>query len=430
MKTNNFIQVFEHDELAIGQFGFNHSHWLALGWYNEEQGNKYFRLLPNGVKFNQYVGVIQVGNITIEILPKVGRTASHERDKKIWQGVLIDMLNECKWLNLNTTEKASLRFKHNSILEAYLQIFVSECKQLLRSGLIKKYRIVEENSTALKGKLLLKHQIQKNFIHRENFYISHPIYDRNNIFNQIIYKAIKHVSTISQSPKLKDQIGELFLSFPELEDIEVTHITFEKLKFDRKTSNYREAIQIAFMLLLNYRPDIATGRNNILAILFNMNDLWEEYIAVQIRRYIKDDWKMLEQKQKKFWFLNQSLEQKIIQSDIVIKDSINNSIIIDTKWKLPENNIPADDDLKQMFVYSHYWKAFNSILLFPRNKHTEEIVLFGGTYNISDTLQCSIAKVSVLDYGGENLDMMLGQRIVGLLNNLFEVKKQEAQPTQ
>jgi 5-methylcytosine-specific restriction enzyme subunit McrC len=53
------------------------------------------------------------------------------------------------------------------------------------------------------------------------------------------------------------------LSFPELENITVTQNTFNNLVFDRKTSRYQEAIEIAAMLLLNYRPDISSGQNHV-----------------------------------------------------------------------------------------------------------------------------------------------------------------------
>jgi 5-methylcytosine-specific restriction enzyme subunit McrC len=414
---NKLIQVFEHDQLLIGQGGFKEQHWRDLAVYNEEKGGKYFRLLPNGVKFNQYVGVIQVGNLTIEILPKIGKTAEGETEKKKWQGVLIDMLQECRWLNFNITEKASLRLKPNSILEAYLQIFVSECQSLVRQGLIKKYRIVEENGASLKGKLLIQKQIQHNYIHRERFYTSHVSYDRQNSYNQILYKAIKCVSELSKGPHLKEQVNELMLSFPDLDDIKVTKADFDRLQFDRKTHHYREALQIAFMLLLNYRPDIVSGTSNILAILFNMNDLWEEYIAVQIRKHLKDGWEIGLQKQKVFWSLNESSEEKIIKSDIVVKHSNKKVVIIDTKWKLPDDKIPSDDDLKQMYVYNHHWKSSNSILLYPKHKYEEKVTLHRGTYKLYSE-GCSMVKVSVLNQTEEGLDLKLGVRIVSLLDNL------------
>lgn len=415
MSNKNSIQVFEYEHLLYKEHGFTKSHWEALGWYNEKQGGRFFSLTPKGVKFNQYVGVIQVGNITIEILPKISRVVE-KGDKDKWQTVLIDMLRECKWMQVYAQDKASLRFKPNSILEAYLELFVQECEKIVRQGLVKKYRAVSNNCTALKGKLLFAKQIQVNLVHQERFYTSHQVFDKENVFNQILLKALKLIPLLSQSPFLKDKVYNLFLSFPELEDVPVNNETFEKLVFDRKTHRYKEAIEIAAMLLLNYRPDISTGQNHILAILFDMNDLWEEYIYRRLYKSKPRNWIMSPQNSKHFWKLNSANWYKTVRPDIVIHNPANDTkIIIDTKWKIPDNNIPADADLKQMFVYNEYWNGKNALLLYPNISYTEKPVFHEGSFvergKAITTHGCGVMKISVLDKQNSHLDSTIGKRI-------------------
>ncbi len=421
MRNNKPIQVFEHKPLSIGEHGFLKSHWEALGWYNEKHGGGFFSLTPKGVKFNQYVGVIQVGNITIEILPKISNTVE-KGDKKKWQKVLIDMLRECRWMQVYAQEKASLKFKANSILEAYLELFVQECEEILKQGLIKKYRAVNSNCTALKGKLLFAKQIQVNLVHKERFFTRHQVFDRENIFNQILLKALKLIPVISQSPFLKDKVYSLILSFPELEDISVSQETFQNLVYNKKTSRYKEAIEIAAMFLLNYRPDISSGQNHVLAILFDMNDLWEEYIYRQLYKNKPKNWSISPQNSKDFWKLNSNYSYKKIRPDIFIHNKNNDTkIILDTKWKIPDNNIPADSDLKQMFVYNEYWLSKNALLVFPNATFTEKPVYIEGSFkgNEKSTNRhcCGLMKITVLDKQNINLDKTIGSRITGFLGN-------------
>jgi 5-methylcytosine-specific restriction enzyme subunit McrC len=420
MNSNKTIQVFEYELLETKTQGFEVSHWEALGKYNEQHGGNFFRLTHNGVKFQQFVGVIQVGNITIEILPKIGKDADPNGSKIEWQQVLIDMLRECSWMHIHSHEKASLQYKFNSVLEAYLELFLMECEMLLRRGLVKKYRTESSNCTSLKGKLLFAQNIQKNLVNQERFYTKHQVYDRDNIFNQIILKALKLIPTISQSPLLKDRVFNLLISFPELEDIVVYESTFENLVYNRKTSHYQEAIQIAAMLLLNYRPDISSGHNNILAILFDMNDLWEEYIYRQLQLNMPKGWDIQPQDEKKFWKQTKTNWQKSIKPDIVITAN-NSSVILDTKWKLPEDNIPNDNDLKQMFVYNEYWAGKTAILLYPHAVFKEEPLYLEGefyskskTETLSTMHSCGVMKISVLDESKE-LDIKIGERIQGFI---------------
>ena len=415
MRNNKLIQVFEHKHLSIGEHGFSKSHWEALGWYNEKHGGYFFSLTPKAVKFNQFVGVIQVGNLTIEILPKISQVGENA-DKAKWQKVLIDMLRECRWMQVYVQDKAALQFKPNSILEAYLELFVQECEDVIREGLIKKYRAVANNCTALKGKLLFNKQIQINLVHKERFYTRHQVFDRENVFNQILLKALRLIPILSQSPYLKDRVSKLLLSFPELVDITVNHETFEKLVFDRKTIRYREAIEIAAMLLMNYRPDISTGQNHVLSILFDMNDLCEEYIYRQIYKFKPRNWNIRSQNSKQFWKLNSSTSFKTVRPDIVIHNLTNDTkIILDTKWKIPDNNIPADADLKQMFVYNEYWAGQNALLVYPNAVYTEKPDYQEGTFvkkeMVIATHSCGVMKMAVLDIKNMTLDNTIGKRI-------------------
>ena len=224
---------------------------------------------------------------------------------------------------------------------------------------------------------------------------------------------------------LRDRVFGILLAFPELDDIKVRPETFENLGFDRKTAPYREAIEIAALLLLNYRPDISNGHNNILAILFDMNDLWEEYIFRQLKRHCFEGWNITAQHEKNFWKQTATNRRKRIRPDMVILAN-GKKIIIDTKWKLPDDNIPSDNDLKQMYVYNQYWEG-TSILLYPQAIYsTQPVFEKGEFYPVSKALaynygegvkveervseNCGVMKISVLNHE-KILDENIGKRI-------------------
>ncbi|MBK7341707.1 MAG: hypothetical protein IPJ06_00540 [Saprospiraceae bacterium] len=161
---------------------------------------------------------------------------------------------------------------------------------------------------------------------------------------------------------MKDKLGRLLLDFPDLPDMPVTLRTFQNLTYDRKTERYKSAIEIAAMLLLNYRPDVRGGRNHVLAILFDMNQLWEEYVYRRARATLAKaypTWSIHRQRQKDFWHLPDQQRKKVIKPDIVLsrKEGQDEAVIIvDTKWKTPDSYLPSDADLKQVYVYNEYWE--------------------------------------------------------------------------
>jgi 5-methylcytosine-specific restriction enzyme subunit McrC len=74
IKNLKKIQVFEHQTLHYGRdydsVSFEEKHFIALAKLNEYHKNKYFTIVHKGIKFSQYVGVVQIDDLSIEILPK------------------------------------------------------------------------------------------------------------------------------------------------------------------------------------------------------------------------------------------------------------------------------------------------------------------------------------------------------------------------
>src|ERR1017187_8809669 len=86
------IQVFEHGNLAVGDQGFTEHQFAALVRYNERHGCAFFNVGHLRLHFGSFVGVVQVGSLAIEILPKLDNEASPDKSK--WQRALLQMLRQ------------------------------------------------------------------------------------------------------------------------------------------------------------------------------------------------------------------------------------------------------------------------------------------------------------------------------------------------
>ena len=356
ISKGNLIQVFEYEKLKLNNSLLNKKQFDALALFNEKNENKYFQIVHNGVKFTNYVGVIQVGTITIEILPKIDRHQTS--DKKTWHNVLLDMLAFCKKINVDNISESHLSKRYNSILEIYYDIFLSEIEKLIRKGLLKKYRRIQGNQIALKGKVLFSKNLQKNLVHKENFYCEYQTYDKNHLIHQILFKALYILENLLP-PILIEKYNSVKNYFIDIKKINVNRTHFKKITFNRKDIHYKKATDIAKMIILNFSPSITSGNTNMLTLLFDMNMLWEEYIYRVLNKHQKENNLIVSfQKSRKFW------ESKIIKPDIILKKN-NKLFIIDTKWKISHRKKPDDSDLKQMFSYNLLWKAEKSLLLYP-----------------------------------------------------------------
>ncbi|ARN76949.1 hypothetical protein BST97_02445 [Nonlabens spongiae] len=381
---NDLIQVFEYERIAYkGRYAhdqFDEDLYKAFQSYHERfPDTPFFSLTAYGVKFTQYVGAIRVGNITIEVLPKAGKSGTHAQ----WQGILLEMLKKCHLLQAKQSGTANLKLKANSILELYFELFIVELEQLIHRGLIKKYYQSSGQQLALKGALLFNQQIAKNLVHKERFYTRHTIYSKDHLLHQILHEAIFVISHLVTSSALVDRIKRVQSLFPEVRRAQVNAATFDKIPLSRKHQPYQTSISIAKLILLNYRPDIKSGRKDLLAIMFDMNKLWEEYVLVCLRKEVKDRWAVNGQRKKSFWYAEAGYS-KSIKPDILLTNG-DTSIIIDTKWKIIDDGRPSDNDLKQMYVYNHYWDCDHSFLVYPRSFSANGISgRFSNTKNSKD----------------------------------------------
>jgi len=406
--ANRLIRVFEHEKLTVHQDDqgrcLSPTELTRLYDYNDLNNNIYFTGIRDGVRFSNYVGVIQIGGLTLEILPKADRKHPHKKeDYDAWQSVLLRMLATCNHVNVQSVSEASLSRRYHSLLDLYFILYLDELSRLIHQGLIKKYRNTYGNLNALKGRIIFSKNLQHNLIHKERIYTDHQLYDYEHLLNQVLLKGLSVLSIVSQNPLITDRIHRVKLDFPEIKEIPITRFHFDKLKINRKSEPYRRALAIARMIILNFRPDIRSGTDNMLALLFDMNKLWEEYVYRMLLKQSGPEVSVSFQNSKKFW------ENKNIRPDLVVKHTQLSGkkeyYIIDTKWKIIDAHHPSDDDLKQMFAYNAYWGAAKSMLLYPRTQsHSEKFGIFHK--GIPEQSRCKLGFVNVLnDNGGLNLEI-------------------------
>ena len=406
-KSKNIIQVFEHQTLKVDETSnFKMTHFNALEKYGYKTKEKYFSIGNKRIKFNNYVGVIQAKNLTIEILPKADNKEDDQLTKDKWHDALILMLKECKLIKLNSVSNAKLKLKSASILDLYYDIFLSETEIIFKHGLRKSYRTIHENLNKVKGKILFTNHIRKNAFHKEKFYVEHKIFDADNKLNQILVKALSILKNIAHNPTHNIRINKLLLNLEGISEKNITEKWFDNLKFDRNTERYRQAVNLAKLIILKYSPDLKGGNENVLAIMFDMNILYENYVFRKLKALQLDPnipiLKVREQNRTPFW------ETRGLRADIVVETK-DKHLVIDTKWKVLKDSKPSDADLKQMFVYNLHYDTDLSILLYPNTGiNTAEKKPFRNE-KFKD-LNCQVAFTNLFNEKGK-LEKELGLKI-------------------
>jgi 5-methylcytosine-specific restriction enzyme subunit McrC len=426
MAKAKIIYVYEYETLSVGSIRNGHEfcqkHFDLLAAYltqNPKCG--FYSLLHKRVKFCNYVGVIKVAELTIEVLPK---TDKHEESEDVWQSLLLNMLAISLQVEAKTTTNANIQIKRHSVLETYIEIFLDEVAQLIHHGLVKKYRQQLGNQNALKGKLLIQQHVSKNIAHAERFFVSHTVYDRDNVYNYIVAETLYCIKSLNVSDHLKQRTSSLLLDMPECRPVKVTEKLFQRLTFDRKTESYKTAIALARIILLNYHPDVKGGQKNVLAIMFDMNHLWENYVYWSLKKILQNEYEVTVKAQQKTLFWQHPEEWSLrLKPDLVVdikKNGVTKSFILDTKWKYRSDT--SIEDVRQMFAYSHYFSRDSSYLIYP-HKMDHSVRLHQGHFyspglNKFSTKTCGTGFINVIVDHKLNRD--IGNSLLKELYNSIE----------
>lgn len=428
MSDQRPILIYEHETLIAGRVyegtEFKQTHFKALAKYlSTNPGCVFYTLYCDRIKFNQYVGVIRVDDLTIEVLPKTDR---HKLEKSSWQNVLINMLAVSLKVAAQTTMEANIQIRKHSVLETYLHHFLDQVEIQIHHGLVKKYRTSISNQNALKGKLLFHQHITKNLVHAERFFVAHQVYDCNNVYNAILQETLLCIQSLGLSGELTKRAALYLLSFPECSPLNISEKLFHGIQYNRKTDRYKTAIELARIILLNYHPDVKGGRNNVLAIMFDMNVLWENYIHMMLRKACVNfpGVTVQSQQKKKFW---QHPDQRnlSLKPDLILKIQ-NRSMILDTKWKYRKDT--SVEDVRQMYAYGNYFEAEQSFLVYPDHINNSSSILKSKglfyTFDSKDFQQqgCGLLFVDLLKKSTTkqriSLDLNVGTNMINCLNSI------------
>ena len=347
----------------------------------------------------------------IEVLPKTGKVS----DKDLWRNVLIDMLRISGFLNAAATSDASLMLRKGTLLDLYYRVFLNQCWRLQTEGLLRQYVQKTSIRRALKGRLIFSDQLRHNLVRSERFATSAQEYSEDNIFNQILFRALSILRSVTDQSTFRKETSRLLYQFEGISEVQIIGETFERLKYDRTTERYRTAIMIAELIILNFLPDVRGGNSSVLAIMFPMETLFESYVAAALRSASRGTSFKVETQQSRHFWRPEYGRIKTIRPDIIIgwtDGSGRRRIVLDTKWKLPGDKNPADGDLKQMYAYNKYFDAEASNLVYPTAGEPQTT---GGRFLGKADGECAMWFAQILDTASGRLNRKLGKQLLSRL---------------
>ena len=337
------------------------------------------------IQCQNYVGVIMFENgLTIEILPKIFHESEQEVEKA--RDVVVKMLRAQKKFNLKEYSNANLATSKLPIFEVFIAQFLKELTYLVQRGIKSDYIEQKENLKFLKGRLDVKKQLEKNSVHKERFYVSFDEFSIQRVENKLIKSTLEVVKKLSKSKRNLSRIQDFHFVFDEVEKSVDVVQDFKRVKTSRMMKDYEEVLNWCKLFLLGNGLSLYAGKQKAVSILFDMNQLFEEYVGYELKKHSKKfQIKQTLGSQNSGTHLlydNDNKGRFSLNPDIFLKINDKDIIPMDTKWKVIETFEYSGDtkkkslsqaDLYQLFAYGKKWKSEKVILIYPYhdNLHKE-----------------------------------------------------------
>ncbi|KPF64266.1 McrC family protein [Porphyrobacter sp. AAP60] len=328
----------------------------------------------------QMVGMVSAKGCSLEILPKVDSDAGAEESDKTVRSRLVRMLDVALGLDLDSGAEAAIARQKSTLLEILIDAFATRLLAEVRRGLPRAYIQCEEDLPALRGRLDVTRQFTRNAVRPDRLACRFDQLEADTPLMRIMAAATVFLARHTRSLGTRRKLDELRHALADIPLMPITRLPWQAVRIDRTNRRWEALFRLARLLLqrdwqaTHHEAKAPEG----LTLLFPMNDLFEKYVAVLLRRALAgSDIEVLDQGGHRAClgaFTGEHLESGNVfrtKPDIMLCQRGQVVAIIDTKWKklspdpLDRKHGVSQADVYQLMAYARLYRTAELMLLYP-----------------------------------------------------------------
>ena len=330
----------------------------------------------------QMVGVIACDGCSIEILPKVGVDQAQTPNAARQQ--LVRILDTVLALKVGFGQKAPIERQGENLLEVVVRYFADALLLETHRGLPRRYVPHEEDLPSLRGRINVTRQFSVLAVRPDRLASRFDALSSDIPLLQIMSACVRFLMRRTRNQETKRRLGELRFVMSEVSDVPLGSLPWQAVSINRTNYRWKTLFDIAQLLLkrdwqaTHRDPEASEG----LSLLFPMNDLFEGYIDVLLRREasLHNGVEIKAQSGLKNCVTDQATGRGYFQTkpDFLIISGGKVRVVVDTKWK--RIDAAAQDakhgvkqgDVYQMIAYSRLYDCPELTLLYPHHERLGE----------------------------------------------------------
>jgi 5-methylcytosine-specific restriction enzyme subunit McrC len=380
------LTLFEHEPAPEGIPGPVVEWLLGL----RHNGRELFVRTNRSFRATSFVGIVQHRNYTVQVLPKMYRRtlAPDAQSERIGQATanLLFLLGYTKKLELTAAELARLASWRAPLLEFLCWLFAHKLWEAVRRGLMRGYVGVEDRLGVVRGRWLLAKQLRRSDSWRADLLdVSYEEFSEDNLPNRLLNATVwllsrwaRELETRRLLTVLRTMLGDITHAIPKPGDFARAQIWMDRYRWRTKEQTlYRAILNLARIFWEREGWQWKTGPSEVFVWMFDMNQLFEEFVAQFIRchlgNYLRQrGWNLFAQSGTRCLLWSPQIHWRFrLIPDIRIENAEGQTVlIIDTKYKTPqwnERKSPIEPaDAYQMFAYKERYACPWVVLLYPQ----------------------------------------------------------------
>jgi 5-methylcytosine-specific restriction enzyme subunit McrC len=384
------LTLFEHETKP---FEWTERDLVLLDQMRSTAGAEILRPTVRGraraIQAAQHVGVVRLRNRTIQILPKIYRPSEIDEKVRAREATrnLLYMLEWAGKLPVREHALAPLLKFGDDWFEILTRLFASHLLEEWQRGAYRTYHTVKDDLPVLKGKWLISEQL-KYPARKHVFTVAYDEFTADNQLNQVFRFAVERLWQLTRDSRNRQLLGQLRQWMDEVTLFpRVTAADANPAQLTRLNERFRPLLNLARLFLDGGTLQLSAGDLSTFAFVFDMNQLFEAFIASVIQRHRSEvlgdqlaDCELLIQSRGATLFLAQKGGRNFFQTkpDLAIRKDRNYfPLLIDTKYKrLDKSDLKlgvSQSDFYQMHAYAHRYECPRVVLLYPQEGTSEPL---------------------------------------------------------
>lgn len=327
-----------------------------------------------GLRARGVVGVIATPDCQLEILPKIERAGESGVDNAKLRNRLIHMLAMAWNIRIDAGALTRLGWQRDTILELLIRLFCSKLADAVRQGMPRKYIDLEDDLPALRGRLDVTRQFSTLAVSPQKLACQFDALSPDIALNQVMRAAIGKLSRLAHAPDNQRALRELSFAYGDVSEVSPGALRWDLIVLDRTNTRWRELLSLAGLFLGDRHQETSAGSIDGHALLFEMNVLFEEYVARLLARALAGTGlRVTAQGGLSDCLFEGETGRFQTRPDLIIRRGRQVVFIIDTKWKriAPRIDDPkqgvSQADIYQLMAYGRVYDCPRVLLLFPHH---------------------------------------------------------------